>query len=705
MKFGPSSGAKKLLGFLIISSCSALCAAGLLYTGILQRQENATWDLRMRAMADPAQADSRIKIITVDQPSLDYFADDGLFWPLPRPLYGRVVDFLRKAGARATAFDVLFSEESCVRVSEDEELARSFDGPMPVVVPVVLSNSKHAQSLERYDALRKRQAAALEHDPFDHDYLRFSHIPQFISVTPPVPQLLDHASGFGNVFAPPDSDGIFRHYFPGGYVRETPVLSLPFALYETARSPGAPRLDLGPYMDRDGRLTVRFYGPERTYPTYSMASVVQSMQSIEDRKAPAVDPAAFKDAWVFIGFTAPGLRDLRPTPLSELYAGVEYNATVLDNLLHGAFVRNTPLVTVTVLAVTLAALVSAMVILLPSRGMLLVAFVFLGYGYGAFYLAARGWWLPMVAPLSGMLLSAVLSLAFQYWLEGRQHRFIRHAFRHYVSEGVVDKIIADPTSLSLGGERRELTIFFSDIAGFTSISERIEASRLATLLNRFLTAMTDIILETGGTVDKYVGDAIVAFWNAPLAVPDHAERAVRAALICQERIIELRDSFEREFGASIAMRIGINTGLVSVGNFGSRERFNYTVIGDAANLASRLEGANKQFGTLVLASASTLESAQKTIAARKVADILVVGRTQAVTIYEPLAAEESRDHGRLARFDAARILFEERKLEEALRAFRELRDDPVARAYAARIESDLLHFGNGWKPVWNLTEK
>ena len=202
------------------------------------------------------------------------------------------------------------------------------------------------------------------------------------------------------------------------------------------------------------------------------------------------------------------------------------------------------------------------------------------HGHGAFVL--------------GALVAATIV---NYATEGRQKAFIKHAFKQYLGAEVIEQLIADPSRLQLGGEKRDLAIFFSDIEKFSSFSEKLDPPTLTALLNDFLTDMTGIILDEGGYLDKYIGDAIVAFWNAPLAQRDYAVRACRAAIRCQRRLAERRQEFFDRTGAMIKMRVGINTGDVVVGNMGSKERFNYTVLGDAANLASRLEGANKAFGT------------------------------------------------------------------------------------------------------------
>jgi adenylate cyclase len=279
-----------------------------------------------------------------------------------------------------------------------------------------------------------------------------------------------------------------------------------------------------------------------------------------------------------------------------------------------------------------------------------------------------------------------------------------------VSPAIIDRIVEDPSQLQLGGEKRELTIFFSDIAGFTTISEKLDAKSLVALLNEYLSAVTDIILASGGTVDKYVGDAVVAFWNAPIPVPDHAVRGVQAALQIQEALARLRPKFERDYGVVVRTRIGLHSGPVSVGNFGSTARFNYTVIGDAANLASRLEGANKAFGTEIMVSSRTRDLAPEAAMYRRIGALKVVGKTQGVAVFEPLAqSHHLRDLNRLSQYHHALDLFEGKDFEGAKRAFELLSDDAVARKYCDRISKEMAHMGDSqeehWDPLWNLTEK
>ncbi len=247
-----------------------------------------------------------------------------------------------------------------------------------------------------------------------------------------------------------------------------------------------------------------------------------------------------------------------------------------------------------------------------------------------------GWSLPLVAPEIAVATTLFLVFVINYATEGRQKRFIQGAFKQYLSPAVIDQLILHPERLRLGGERRVLSIFFSDLEGFTTISEKLDPEALTTLLNEYLSAMTDIVHEEAGTVDKFEGDAIIAFWNAPLEVIDHPLRVVRTALRCQERLALLNPQFQKRAGRDLLMRIGIHTGSAVVGNMGSHSRFDYTMLGDSVNLAARLEGANKAFGTYLMISEATRQGIGSAFPVREIARLAVVGRKEPITVYEPM---------------------------------------------------------------------
>jgi len=253
-----------------------------------------------------------------------------------------------------------------------------------------------------------------------------------------------------------------------------------------------------------------------------------------------------------------------------------------------------------------------------------------------------------------------------------------------------------------------LSIFFSDLEGFTGISEGLDPEALTRLLNVYLTAMTDIIQEEGGTVDKYEGDAIIAFWNAPVSQPDHAIRCVRATLRCQAKLAQMRPSLRESLGKDLKMRIGVNTGYAVVGNMGSHSRFDYTMIGDAVNLASRLEGINKQFGTYALISQSTVEQIAGAFPVREISRVAVVGRKEPVVVYEPMLTEDINQQKKtiMEQFAGALTLFYRGDFAQARELFSTMTgEDAVAKSYVAKCDELLAHPPENWQGVWVITTK
>jgi adenylate cyclase len=303
------------------------------------------------------------------------------------------------------------------------------------------------------------------------------------------------------------------------------------------------------------------------------------------------------------------------------------------------------------------------------------------------------------------VLALVNSVILKYLTEGRKKRAIQNMFQRYLSKDYIEILKKDPAQLRLGGETRELSIFFSDIQGFTTISEKLTPEQLVHFLNIYLTDMTDIITDEGGTLDKYEGDAIIAFTNAPLTQEDHAARMCRSVLKCQRKLAERREEFFQQTGAWIYNRIGIHSGKVVVGNFGSKTRFNYTMLGDAANLAARLEGANKFFGTYTMISEATKELTNDEFLWRETGTIRVVGRKTPVTVYELLGFKGEALSPAIQTFSQGQALYKRGELAAAASVFETLPDDPVAKVYLERCLEANDVAGSDWDGVWVLNEK
>jgi class 3 adenylate cyclase len=304
---------------------------------------------------------------------------------------------------------------------------------------------------------------------------------------------------------------------------------------------------------------------------------------------------------------------------------------------------------------------------------------------------------PVLHPIAAVILSFGAIVAFRFAIADKDKRYLRQAFSLYLPATVVDRLVKSAAPPTLGGETRTLTVLFSDIQGFTQISERLSPPDLVQFLNRYLSVMTDIIEAHGGFVDKYIGDAVIGVFGAPVNDPDHARHAVEAALVCQQRLAEMQESFGLPGAPQVKTRIGINTGEMLVGNIGSPRRFNYTVMGDAVNLASRLEGANTIFGTSILVSDSTWQSCHDRVAFREIDSVRVVGRKTPVTIYEP--QETPTDRASAEIYAAALTDYRTGRLGSAKKAFGSLAEagDVVAQRFAERISA----MGNDAPPSWD----
>jgi adenylate cyclase len=633
----------------------------------------------MRLFADPERASRDIAILLIDQYSLDvYEKQQGLSWPWPRQIYSAVTDYLRTGGARAVFFDLVFSESSRAGVEDDEDFARAMERAGNVFLPLSLSGTE--ATLEEVPSRMLERFSISQEKPLPARFLLAR------SASLPVDTLLGAARGAGNVSFVPDGDGVFRR-LPLAFVYQD--MLLPAAPLALARFLGsAENLDSLP-VDDSGRLIIRYYGPSETYKTYKIAAIINSWAQLESGLEPQIPPAEFAGKTVLIGGSAAGILDFRPTPLSALYAGVEIQATVLDNILRRDFIRpQKPPVFIGLLFV-FSLLTATGASLLRKTWQQVPFFLFaLALPCAAAWLAfSAGYWLEFVVPEFAVLAAFIGAALLNYSIEGKQRRFIKGVFRHYLSPDVIDRIIRNPSLLQLGGERREITSFFSDVAGFTSISEALSPEDLVNLLNEYLSEMTEIILASGGTLDKYEGDAIIAFWNAPLDQPDHALRACRAALQCRKRLAEMGPRFSEKIGRPLAMRIGLNSGPAVVGNMGSSRRFDYTAMGDTVNLASRLEGAAKLFRVTILAGDETHARVREAIVAREVDTIRVVGKARPVSVYEVIgerggvAAEETE---KLSHFERAREAYKRRDWDGAAELFARLEGDGAAEMYVAR---------------------
>jgi adenylate cyclase len=391
-----------------------------------------------------------------------------------------------------------------------------------------------------------------------------------------------------------------------------------------------------------------------------------------------------------VGVSLSGLEDVVETAVADTFLGPEVHAIALDHLKNGGALRPAGSLARTVVTFLLAALAVALTLSKlkwwQGYGLVLVALV--GLVAATYLLLKGGWQLDCFTPALGLLLGAVHGGGVRAATEGRRNRWLDSTFKLYLSPAVIERLKKDPNRLHLGGGRRAVTIMFSDIASFTSISEKLKPEDLAALLNRYLTSVTDCILETGATLDKYIGDAVMAFFGDPIEQSDHADRALRVAAAHPRLIGELRPMLDQLGIKHFDVRIGIHSGDAVIGNFGSNKRFAYTAMGDNVNLASRLEGLNKYFGTHVLLTEQTRRSVTTNeFRFREIGAIAVKGKEEPAQVFELLP-----DGIAIASaYTEGLGLYRQGRLEEAQRRFADpaLESDGPSRFYRARIESIL----------------
>ena len=457
------------------------------------------------------------------------------------------------------------------------------------------------------------------------------------------------------------------------------------------------------HPDDISRLLVNYHGPTRTYPYVSFADVVQ-------RKFPA---GTFKDKIVLVGASATGIGDLRATPFGSLdYPGVEIHANVIDNILNQQFlVRHGPQYRADFAAILFFGLPFGILLALVPPRWLLSSLVLLAGFMGMVYWAfLYGWWLNLIVPSVVLIANSGFVALYRVLVEEAEKRKVRGAFGQYVSPEVIRRLLEEPESVK--PRKTSITVLFSDIRGFTTISESLDAQEMADLLNDYLTEMTRIIFSNRGTLDKYIGDAVMAFWGAPFAEAGHSDRCCQTALAMLDRLAELQSAWREKGKPALEIGVGINTGTASVGNMGSELRYGYTAIGDAVNLASRLEGLNKEYGTRVLISESTYITLQRPdLLVRELDLIRVKGKLLPVTIYEVVSNQVNGERAELVKlFSKAREAYKVRDWRIARNHFEDVLhhwpNDGPTRVFLGRCDEYLAEEPPAdWEGVYIMKHK
>lgn len=637
----------------------------------IERVEIWTYDLRLLAAAkvDP---DPPVVIVDIDEPSL---AAVGR-WPWPRHLIASLLDeLIERQGVALVAFDVVFAEpDESSGLPVLERLASEAFQDQPEFMAVLDELRPTLDNDARFaEALRDRPVLLGYYFSGGEDAVRVGQLPDPLfretdfggrriplvsgdGYGANIPRLQQAASGAGHFTPLFDVDGITRRVpllieFDGGYYESLSLAAARFYLGGAVPRPVFGEAGAGNYfalealsvagqkipVDRLGAALVPYAGPQRSYPYIPVTEVLQG-------KLPA---GSLAGKIVLIGTSATGLMDLRATPVGNAYPGVEIHANLIHGIIDNA-ILNEPayLEGLEILAVVVVGVL--LMLLMPKLGPAVALITALGLVFTLFVAGLYLWQQhQMVMPMALLLLTVLgmylLDTVYALFVENRARSRVSALFGQYVPPKVVDALADNPEAASMEGESREMTVLFSDVRDFTRISESLPAKQLSALMNDYLSVMTRSIQSENGTVDKYIGDAIMAFWGAPLPQQDHAARSVSSALAMQEAATRLREVYSAREWPPLHVGIGINTGVMSVGNMGSEFRRAYTVMGDSVNLASRLEMLTKHYGVSIIVSADTRAATEAAFHYRELDRILVRGKERALSIHEPVAVRSASD--------------------------------------------------------------
>lgn len=612
---------------------------------VFEKPEYYLQDAEARLLRADKIASPQVKVILVDEASLKYMDGSAGRWPWPRAIWGDLLEYLSIGGAKAVLFDILFIEHDRSNRENDKVLQAATKQAKNVYHSMLIRH-------ENFD-----DGAMDQPPPLPESFIErfaFKNVSGSPSVTPgtenndfalPIARLPEYAKGVAVVEFKPDSDGVFRRTKPlreyqGKYF---PVLGLaPFMDSSTPISVNPNSISINDRtipLDANGNIPINMYGLNHIE-TYSMSGVFHTLQKIRkgDDSDLMVSPEIFKDSIVYIGTSAIGTSDLKPIPMGDNEPGVLLHAFQASNYLLSDFISPASS-KVTYLSIILGTCLTLWAVLFSKRLMIRVLLplsmlaIYITYALVSFRLNTQ---VEMAPFIFSTVSTSFLSFAYLTFTEGAEKRKVSQLFTQYVSKDVLDEVLNNYQEYlkSSSGQKVEITVLFSDIRGFTTMSETTDPEKIVEMLNVHFTVMADIILKHNGTIDKYIGDAIMAFWGAPVKSEAHAEQAVLAGIEMLEGLKEVnRVLKERGFNHEIRIGIGINTGMATIGNIGSEKKKNYTVVGDTVNLSSRLESITKEYKTPLLFSEYTYNKIRDKISCKLIGNVTVKGREQSVNIY------------------------------------------------------------------------
>lgn len=678
----------------VISAIVGVIAALFISTSPLGKVvELNALDIQFRIAQNTRIPDSNIVIVIIDQNSLQYFKRTAeISWPWPRDFYAMTTEYLARSGAKAIVYDFQFTEPDQDRVNSvgagnDSLFAESIKNAGNVYLASILTRQEE----------QDQPGDSLVKFPTDFSPLRTSQQFSFDKSFSPLIQFQQTAKSIGIVNFVPDPDGVCRSIALQYSYLGKDLYALSYNVYKDLYGATRPIDEMiqSPYL-------IYWYGkggPDGVFKYYSIHSVIASAMKINEGMEPDIPVETFRDKIVMIGSNAPSLFDLKNTPFTYLepYPGVEIHATALSNFVNQHFIHQISLIWIGLLTVLLAAVVSYVsnhfenIVVSTSGVLLLIILLFVVITQ----LFLRNLiWIQVVFPLFSMILTYVISIGWNFATEGRTKRQIQKIFGQFVNPHVVKQLSADPDRVELGGEEVDASIMFSDIEGFTTISETKKPKELVEFLNNYFSMANDIFFKHDGTIDKFIGDAVMVQFGIPLKNPNHRLLAVRAAYEFSQVVYEMTRSAKEKGEPVFSTRIGINSGTMVVGYIGGRSKKEYTVIGDTVNLASRLEGVNKFYGTSLMISESTAtDQVTDEFLLREMDIMRVKGKRLPIKIFEVLCKKSEITEQRLKlvqTFEAGLKLYREQHWNDAISLFRTALnlnpDDTASVMYIKRCE-------------------
>ncbi|MCX6135950.1 MAG: adenylate/guanylate cyclase domain-containing protein [Ignavibacteriales bacterium] len=666
---------------------------------------------------------SNVVIVRIDENTLK-----ELDYPLPRDKFGALLAIISECKPKAIGVDYLFPTAGQDSLSQAQsqylvQYAGLANNVIHAIGPFIPSGEQLELKARDIDPEAKASLHrfAIPGTQSGVQFPRATYIDER-----PFDSLAVLAAGIGHVLLIPDSvDGVIRKvpllieyagdYYPAfGAALAFHAAGIDLRNVKVVKLEDRTEVHAGSFVipvDEKGELGIDFAGPNRIFQEISFYDVLEAYTKNDVKTL-----AMFKDAVVIIGPTARSIGDHGATPLSDKSPNCYVHANVYDQIVSEKYIHVASPGLQIGLLIFLTLIVANASLLLKLRWSMPIGVLLLGgylwFAYNAF--ANTGEVYSLTAPLFALFFSYAGTISYVSATEGKQKSQIKNMFQKYVDASVVEQLIDNPSMLKLGGEEREITTLFADIEGFTRMAEKLGPQNTVGILNSYLTEMTNVIIEEHGTLDKYIGDAIMAFWNAPLDNPDHALHACTAALRMQKKLTGLHAKWVRFGKPMVNQRIGVNTGKAVVGNMGAEAKFNYTAVGDAVNLASRLEGVNKEYGTRLLMSGNTQKLVEGKILSREMDLVVVLGRTEPVRIYELIAMTDEVQTDATKRFldlyHQGLESYKQRAWKSAIDYFQQglqiRKDDVVSNLYIQRamLYSDVPP-PEDWNGVFVMTKK